>query len=90
MNESKSSMTDEELPEGVYVVEAILGHQVETNKELFLVKWSGYDSFDDLTWEPVENLDNCKEMIDLYWSKQRAVVHAHPRAGRLKQLLTRN
>ena len=32
-------------------------------KKQYWVKWVGYDDETDNTWEPVENLDACEELI---------------------------
>ena len=36
----------------------------------FLVKWVGYEQ---LTWEPLENLDNCKELLNDFLKKQEKI-----------------
>ena len=33
--------------------------------EEFLVKWLGYDLF-EATWEPLENLTNCPDVLSLF------------------------
>lgn len=71
-------MTGEEsqinLPETEYEVENILDHKkrrifnYETKRYHFikeyLIKWAGYD---ETTWEPEENLQNCQELLSDYW-----------------------
>ena len=43
-----------------YEVETILDSRVRRKKLQYLVRWTGYD---DTTWEPIENLDNCKDLL---------------------------
>lgn len=71
-------MTSEEgyvnLPEIEYEVENILDHKrkrkynLETKKyyyiKEYLIKWAGYD---EISWEPEENLQNCQELLSDYW-----------------------
>ena len=46
-------------------VERILRHK-GTKKIVYQVKWTGYE---DLTWEPEENLTNANEIIKDYWKQ---------------------
>ncbi|KAG6003960.1 hypothetical protein E4U43_000818 [Claviceps pusilla] len=49
---------DEDMEEDEFIVEAIKNHMIDEDGTLkFQVKWEGYDSKKDLTWEPEENLD---------------------------------
>ncbi|KAG0013443.1 Eukaryotic translation initiation factor 2 subunit 3 [Entomortierella chlamydospora] len=50
-----------------YEVEAIVGlRDIQPGqKPQFYVKWIGYDDIHN-TWEPIENLSNCKEMLRDY------------------------
>merc|ERR1712130_488557 len=59
------SEEEEEEDEGAdYVVEAVLERKVVTGKRgkshktLYLVKWLGWDREEDLTWEPLEHLQD--------------------------------
>lgn len=47
-----------------FEVEAILGHRKSRSSRQFLIKWKGYDTFEN-TWEPQSNL-NCGELLDAY------------------------
>ncbi|OHT04110.1 hypothetical protein TRFO_06413 [Tritrichomonas foetus] len=60
---SKKKYTDE-----VYVVEAVVGHKKGKKRDKYQVKWVGYD---EPTWEPVELLDNCRDLIIEYWKDQK-------------------
>lgn len=46
-----------------YDVEAIKGKKKVQGKWLYYVKWEGY-SDDNNTWEPIENLEECKSILD--------------------------
>ena len=48
-----------------YLVESIVGHYLSEAGLWFLVKWSAYD---DLTWEPEENL-NCGHLVQQYFRR---------------------
>lgn len=56
--------------EEIYEVESILGHRVVNGQEQYLVHWKGYDSKDD-TWEPLENVASCADIVKEYTRKER-------------------
>ncbi|KFG78130.1 heterochromatin protein one [Metarhizium anisopliae] len=60
---------DEDLEEDVFIVEAIKSHMIDEDGSLrFQVKWEGYNSKKDLTWEPEENLEeSAQEILDEYF-----------------------
>ena len=41
-----------------------------TGRGEFLVKWLGYPEADN-TWEPEENLGNCKKLLEEYKAKEK-------------------
>ena len=43
----------------------------ETWQTEFQVKWKGYE---DLSWEPKENLEHAQEIIQDYWSRQKKSI----------------
>jgi len=57
---SGSSSEEEE-----YVVERVVDKRTRRGKVEYNIKWKGF-SHDENTWEPVENLDHCKNMITEY------------------------
>lgn len=61
-----------EAEDEVYEVEKILDSIMEGGVEKFLVKWVGYD---DPTWEPLQNLDGCREVLEAFRQEQRALAH---------------
>ncbi|RGB32508.1 hypothetical protein C1646_762773 [Rhizophagus diaphanus] len=48
-----------------YEVDSIIQKKFENGREMFLVQWKGYTK---PTWEPRENLDNCTEALDSFFS----------------------
>jgi len=53
----------QEEPE--FEVEAILDKRLYYGRPQYLVKWKGYPDH-DATWEPLRNLENARELVDLY------------------------
>ncbi|KAG5999098.1 hypothetical protein E4U54_002066 [Claviceps lovelessii] len=69
-NGSEDEDNDEEdMEEDEFVVEAIKNHMIDEDGTLkFQVKWEGYDSKKDLTWEPEENLEeSAHQILDDYF-----------------------
>jgi DNA (cytosine-5)-methyltransferase 1 len=70
---------DELEGENVFKVEKILDHKDKKrpgkaknkHKRMFLIRWEGYSPSDD-TWEPEENLLDCKEALEEYWRTAEA------------------
>ena len=54
-------------------VEAVLYHRQRKHKRRgkishdYFVKWKGY-GMEEASWEPEQNLDNCKELLQEYWA----------------------
>ena len=53
-----------------YDVEKIIDRKKIRGKYLYLVKWKGY-SMNECTWEPIDNLENVKRIIDEFNSKYK-------------------
>ena len=51
-----------------YEVEAIKDKRINDGKIEYLIKWAKYKD-DESTWEPIENLENSKELIEEYENK---------------------
>ena len=47
---------------GVFEVETILGKRRVRNSWRYLVKWTGYDDFDN-TWEPLANVRHLSDLV---------------------------
>jgi hypothetical protein len=56
--------------EGEWSVEAIVGCDVIDGAVYYEVKWQGWPSSDN-TWEPLENLTSCMELVEEYRSRRR-------------------
>jgi len=48
-----------------YTIEKILGRRVTKGKIEYKIKWEGY-SMNESTWEPIENLETAKELVEEY------------------------
>lgn len=56
-----------------YEIEAIVDDRMKNKIRYFLVKWAGFEDEDEMTWEPEEHLESCRDLIDKYYEmKQRA------------------
>ncbi|CAG8470473.1 10771_t:CDS:2 [Dentiscutata heterogama] len=60
INDSKDDNIDNWEPDR-YEVDQIIAHKVANGRDLYLVTWKGYSKD---TWEPAENLDDCREKLD--------------------------
>eukprot|EP00092_Neocalanus_flemingeri_P029705 GFUD01032252.1.p1 GENE.GFUD01032252.1~~GFUD01032252.1.p1 ORF type:complete len:727 (+),score=284.09 GFUD01032252.1:67-2247(+) len=57
----------EEIEEDEFVVEKILEKRIgKKGKTEYLIKWKNYDSEEDNTWEPVNNIDGYKSLVDAF------------------------
>jgi hypothetical protein len=52
--------------ETVYEVEKVIGCKTIRGTDLFLVHWKGYDKPSDHTWEPIENLFGCLDLVEQF------------------------
>ncbi|RPB16843.1 hypothetical protein P167DRAFT_480539 [Morchella conica CCBAS932] len=52
-----------------FIVEAIKDHKFEGKKLYLHVKWKGYEKKSDMTWEPEENCEGAKEILQEYYEK---------------------
>ncbi|XP_031639972.1 chromobox protein homolog 1-like [Contarinia nasturtii] len=57
----------------IYEVESIIDNKVEKGKEKFRVKWKGF-SEKHATWEPIENLFGCLEMVEEYQKNKKKAL----------------
>ncbi|XP_041980209.1 histone-lysine N-methyltransferase SUV39H2-like isoform X1 [Aricia agestis] len=58
---AKKKKTEKQDPDE-FIIEKILDFKFDSGREYFFVKWQGYGE-EDNTWEPVENLDNCPDIL---------------------------
>ena len=64
-------MSKKNAPAEVYSVEKIIGDKEKDGIKYYHVKWEGYDDPEDLTWEPIENLKNCRKAIEEYENRKK-------------------
>ena len=50
-----------------YEVEKIVNFGYSDGILYYHVKWIGYDRPEDMTWEPYSNLENCQDIVDIYF-----------------------
>lgn len=63
----KSFQKQNDMQKSEYKVENVIAHGIECGQLMFLIKWKGWsDKYN--TWEPLQNLENCKEIISNYAS----------------------
>jgi hypothetical protein len=68
----------EEETENEYEVEQILDANKISGKPHYLVKWKGYDTSEN-TWEPIENLMGCHQLVRQYHQRQPRRNSGRPR-----------
>ncbi|OHT02489.1 hypothetical protein TRFO_30374 [Tritrichomonas foetus] len=61
-----------------YVVESINGYMEFNSQHYYLVKWKGYESLDDITWEPESEIIKCKKHVLDFWKKNRIKFYQKP------------
>ncbi|OWF46651.1 M-phase phosphoprotein 8-like [Mizuhopecten yessoensis] len=66
---SDLSEQEESSEEELYEVERIMGMSKASGKTLYKVRWRGYGAADD-TWEPIENLQSCLDLIEEFEKKR--------------------
>jgi hypothetical protein len=75
---------EDTLPSDRYEVEGILGHRdtVARGRE-YRVKWLGW-SVENATWEPLENLDHCEQILEDYHNDSHDLSQAREQSQRRK------
>ncbi|GAA5946382.1 hypothetical protein JCM3775_004773, partial [Rhodotorula graminis] len=83
---SSSSGDDAQDPEDVYEVEAVRASRFDeqANAKRYFVKWKGYGEHEK-TWEPIENLSGCLELVEEYERKQAEVQRQIAEKAALKK-----
>lgn len=54
-----------------YAVEDIIDIRIENNTEEYLIKWKGFSNIEN-TWEPLENLHHCQNLVDEFKENNKA------------------
>ncbi|XP_058000373.1 chromo domain-containing protein LHP1 isoform X3 [Hevea brasiliensis] len=73
-NEDEEEKDEEERPkldEGFFEIEAIRRKRVRKGQLQYLIKWRGWPETAN-TWEPLENLQSCSDVIDLFEESLRS------------------
>ena len=60
----------------LFQVEELIGRKSDSGQVFYRVKWSGYSSQHN-SWEPEENLSNCKDLIEEYMEKETNKVRLY-------------
>lgn len=68
MTDDIDAFENYEILDDFYVIEAILEKKKQRGIWKYKVKWEGYP-MDQCTWEPRENLQNCKELLEQFEAK---------------------
>ncbi|KAJ8314976.1 hypothetical protein KUTeg_007126 [Tegillarca granosa] len=71
-NTSDEEEEEEGMEEELYEVERIVGISKAGNKTTYKVRWRGYGPSDD-TWEPIENLQSCLDLIEDFENKKEII-----------------
>jgi hypothetical protein len=52
-----------------YMIEKIVAREKQGNRWMYRVRWTGYEEKDD-TWQPLTDLDGCKETVEEFTVKK--------------------
>lgn len=78
-------MSESEQEPDVFEVAEILQRSVAHGTEWYLVHWKGYDDPKDNTWEPIDNLTSCLDLVAEFHERQsRTEKVVVPRKSRRK------
>ncbi|KAK8514540.1 hypothetical protein V6N12_057441 [Hibiscus sabdariffa] len=80
-DEENGESKDEErtkLDDGFFEIEAIRRKRVRKGQLQYLIKWQGWPETAN-TWEPLENLQSCSDVIDLFEESLRSGSHGRKR-----------
>ncbi|RMY67623.1 hypothetical protein D0862_15066 [Hortaea werneckii] len=69
-DEEEDDNDEDEEDEDEYRVEKIVKHDwLDDGTLVYQIKWQGYEDPGDMTWEPVENLEGAKDILQTYLKK---------------------
>lgn len=66
-----------EEEEDVFEVEEVLDHKIVRGKDFYYIHWKGFDHPEDNTWEPIENVENCLDLVVAYYLKKDEKIPKH-------------
>lgn len=70
--------TGTESDEELYNIEKIIGHKMIKGMPHYRIKWEGYPSSAN-TWEPIDVLEKCQDLIEEYHRKEKCRQKARRR-----------
>lgn len=73
-DEDEAATERPKLDEGFYEIEAIRRKRVRKGQLQYLIKWRGWPEAAN-TWEPLENLQSCSDVIDAFEDSLRSGKH---------------
>lgn len=73
-DEDEAATERPKLDEGFYEIEAIRRKRVRKGQLQYLIKWRGWPEAAN-TWEPLENLQSCSDVIDVFEESMRSGKH---------------
>ncbi|KAI7523173.1 hypothetical protein KC331_g18827 [Hortaea werneckii] len=69
-DEEEDDNDEDDDDEDEYRVEKIVKHDwLDDGTLVYQIKWQGYEDPGDMTWEPVENLEGAKDILQTYLKK---------------------
>ncbi|WVZ58230.1 hypothetical protein U9M48_008518 [Paspalum notatum var. saurae] len=78
---SQEAMEPPKLAEGYFEIEAIRRRRLRKGKLQYLVKWRGWPEGAN-TWEPLENLKACSDIVDAFDKRSRSPWSSRKRKRR--------
>ncbi|XP_022863603.1 chromo domain protein LHP1-like isoform X1 [Olea europaea var. sylvestris] len=75
------------LADGYYLIEAVRSKRIRKGKVHYLVKWRGWSEAEN-TWEPLDNLLQCSDIIDAFEESLKAEKGQSPRKRKRKSSLS--
>ncbi|CAI9769403.1 unnamed protein product [Fraxinus pennsylvanica] len=75
------------LADGYYLIEAVRSKRIRKGKVHYLIKWRGWSEAEN-TWEPLDNLLQCSDVIDAFEESLKAEKGRSTRKRKRKSSIT--